>query len=424
MVTLTPSRDPEPVGHGRTGPGESGIGSGHRRGKRILPARALAPPCSMVRSASGSPGRPAGVDRSGLTPPRPGGEPDDDLFCHDPMTAGLSTRGHDARIRHQLTPSRPSGPPSSYHSHTALPAAGFTVPATGIRSLVPAGPDQPISPPEGETDSPHDDRHTGRRRGRWRRPGPRRTARADPPARAQVLPRPAGAPGVAHGLRGRRRPGRLHGGRQRAAELPAQGPVVPRVRLRHRRAQGHRRLPGDRAQPRRAGGGPAGRPGHRGRPRAPPARRRDVRPAGQAPRAPDPASARGAGAAAGGRAVGGGDGAGGPVDARRRSGHPAPRAGPAAQDPAGRVGGPRARGRRAAAGRPRRGGGDPVDGSADDLVDPVPDEPGFHELDIDPDVAAADDSAIDAMAALFVGPDPEPVVAIPAPRRPTPYKRT
>ncbi len=63
-------------------------------------------------------------------------------------------------------------------------------------------------------------------------------------------------------------------------------------------------------------------------------------------------------------------------------------------------------------------------GSVDDLVDPVPDEPAFHELDIDPDVAAADDSAIDAMAALFVGPDAEPVVAIPAPRRPTPYKRT
>ena len=68
--------------------------------------------------------------------------------------------------------------------------------------------------------------------------------------------------------------------------------------------------------------------------------------------------------------------------------------------------------------------GDPVDASADDLVDPVPDEPGLHELDIDPDVAAADDSAIDAMAALFVGPDAEPVVAIPAPHKPTPYKRT
>ncbi len=63
-------------------------------------------------------------------------------------------------------------------------------------------------------------------------------------------------------------------------------------------------------------------------------------------------------------------------------------------------------------------------GSVDDLVEPVADDPAVHELDIDPDVAAADDSAIDAMAAFFVGADPEPVVAIPAPRRPTPYKRT
>jgi RNA polymerase sigma-70 factor, ECF subfamily len=47
---------------------------------------------------------------------------------------------------------------------------------------------------------------------------------------------------------------------------------------------------------------------------------------------------------------------------------------------------------------------------------------GLEELDIDPDVAAADDSAIDAMAAVFFA-EPEPVVAVPAPRRPTPYKR-
>ena len=83
-----------------------------------------------------------------------------------------------------------------------------------------------------------------------------------------------------------------------------------------------------------------------------------------------------------------------------------------------------ARGLAAAERRGSTSAGPAVDGSADDLVDPVPDEPGFHELDIDPDVAAADESAIDAMAALFVGPDAEPVVAIPAPRRPTPYKRT
>lgn len=48
----------------------------------------------------------------------------------------------------------------------------------------------------------------------------------------------------------------------------------------------------------------------------------------------------------------------------------------------------------------------------------------IEELDIDPDVAAADDSTIDAMAAaFFAGGEPDPVVAVPAPRRPTPYKR-
>ena len=46
------------------------------------------------------------------------------------------------------------------------------------------------------------------------------------------------------------------------------------------------------------------------------------------------------------------------------------------------------------------------------------DPAGLEELDIDPDVAAADDSAIDAMAAVFFA-EPEPVVAVPAPRRPT-----
>ena len=44
------------------------------------------------------------------------------------------------------------------------------------------------------------------------------------------------------------------------------------------------------------------------------------------------------------------------------------------------------------------------------------------ELDIDPDVAAADDVAIDAMAAFFAN-EPEPVLPIPAPRKPSPYKR-
>jgi RNA polymerase sigma-70 factor (ECF subfamily) len=52
------------------------------------------------------------------------------------------------------------------------------------------------------------------------------------------------------------------------------------------------------------------------------------------------------------------------------------------------------------------------------------------EIDIDPDVAAADDSTIDAMAAaFFAGAEPTPVVAIPAqrkstPGKPTPYKRS
>jgi len=54
--------------------------------------------------------------------------------------------------------------------------------------------------------------------------------------------------------------------------------------------------------------------------------------------------------------------------------------------------------------------------------DTCADPAGLEELDIDPDVAAADDSAIDAMAAVFFA-EPEPVVAVPAPRRPTPYKR-
>ena len=55
--------------------------------------------------------------------------------------------------------------------------------------------------------------------------------------------------------------------------------------------------------------------------------------------------------------------------------------------------------------------------------DTCADPAGLEELDIDPDVAAADDSAIDAMAAVFFA-EPEPVVAVPAPRRPTPYKRS
>jgi RNA polymerase sigma-70 factor, ECF subfamily len=50
------------------------------------------------------------------------------------------------------------------------------------------------------------------------------------------------------------------------------------------------------------------------------------------------------------------------------------------------------------------------------------DAPRPEELDIDPDLAAADDVAIDAMAAFFAN-EPEPVLPIPAPRKPSPYKR-
>ena len=64
--------------------------------------------------------------------------------------------------------------------------------------------------------------------------------------------------------------------------------------------------------------------------------------------------------------------------------------------------------------------GEPVEVVRLDDVEPT-DGP-VEELDIDPDVAAADESTIDAMAAAFFGGD-EPVVAVPAPRRPTPYKR-
>ena len=64
--------------------------------------------------------------------------------------------------------------------------------------------------------------------------------------------------------------------------------------------------------------------------------------------------------------------------------------------------------------------GEPVEVVRLDDVEPT-DGP-VEELDIDPDVAAADESTIDAMAAAFFGGD-EPVVAVPAPRKPTPYKR-
>jgi RNA polymerase sigma-70 factor (ECF subfamily) len=62
--------------------------------------------------------------------------------------------------------------------------------------------------------------------------------------------------------------------------------------------------------------------------------------------------------------------------------------------------------------------------AAVETVETCAEPAGWEELDIDPDVAAADDSAIDAMAAVFFAEaEPEPVVTVPAPRRPTPYKR-
>ncbi len=185
-----------------------------------------------------------------------------------PMTAGLSTRQR---------PRQPRVHPRTGATATAvLPTTGFTVPAP--RSDAPRHPVRSARRPveeENDTRALIDTLVAGAVGG---------DARARDELLVLIHPLvlkycrgPPGSPGVADGLGGRRRPGRLHGRRQRAARLPAQGPVVPRVRLRHRRAQGHRRLPGDRPQPRRAGGGPAGRPGAQRRPRAPPARRGAVR---------------------------------------------------------------------------------------------------------------------------------------------------
>ena len=414
MVTLTESRDLDRQGTAGRDRGSRELGPGHRRGSVASPARASPPPCSTVAGAGVAPG----VRRRRLK-------------WRHATSSGRGTRRCSALSRSddgRPVRSRTRRPRLHHHRSTDYCSechgpALHRVHRAGTHALRlrAARPGPARRPGRGRHRRAHLDRQPGRGCGRRRRPGPRRSARADPSAGTQVLPGPPGPPGVTDEFGGRRRPGRLHGRRLRVAELPAQGPVVPGVRLRHRGAQGDRRLPRDRAQPRRAGGRTAGRPDHRGRPRAPPARRRDVRPAGQAPEPPDPPPARGSGAAAGGRAVGRGDRAGGPVHARRRAGHAAPRAGPAAEDPPGRIGGPRDRGRRAVPRRARRGHLPEVAAETDDTcADPA----GLEELDIDPDVAAADDSAIDAMAAVFFAePEAEPVVAVPAPRRPTPYKR-
>ncbi len=341
------------------------------------------------------------------------------------MTAGLSVRGHDARIR-TTTPLTPiSGTAvTAITATTALPAAGFTVPATGIHSLIPAGPDQPISPPEGETD-----------------------------ARTMIDTLVAGAVGGDARARDdllalihplvlkycRARLGRqesLMGSADDVAQDVCMAVVgaLPNYQLKglsfrafvygiaaHKVTDAFRAIGRNRAEPvADLPDGPvtADGPEHRLLAAEMSARLGKLL-AHLTPRQREVLVLR--------LAVG--------LSAEETA--QAVRSTPGAV----RVTQHRALGRLrkillgesgarglAVAERLRvdhaAAVGDPVDGSADDLVDPVPDEPGFHELDIDPDVAAADDSAIDAMAALFVGPGPEPVVAVPAPRRPTPYKRT
>ncbi len=341
------------------------------------------------------------------------------------MTAGLSVRGHEARIR-TTTPLTPAAGTAvtAITPITALPATGFTVPATGIHGLIPPGPDQPISPPEGETDARTmiDTLVTG-------------AVGGDARARDDLL-------ALIHPLvlkYCRARLGRqesLMGSADDVAQDVCMAVVgaLPNYQLKglsfrafvygiaaHKVTDAFRAIGRNRAEPvADLPDGPvtADGPEHRLLAAEMSARlgkllahltprQREVlvlrlavglsaEETAQAVR-----STPGAVRVTQHRALGrlrkillGESGARGLAVAERlRVDH-------AAVD------------------------GDPVDVSADDLVDPVPDERGFHEPDIDPDVAAADDSAIDAMAALLVGPDAEPVVAIPAPRRPTPYKRT
>jgi len=341
------------------------------------------------------------------------------------MTAGLSVRGHDARIR-TTTPLTPTAGTAvtAITATTALPAGGFTVPVTGIHSRIPPGPDQPISPSEGEAD--------GRTMIDTLVAG---AVGGDARARDDLL-------ALIHPLvlkYCRARLGRqesLMGSADDVAQDVCMAVVgaLPNYQLKglsfrafvygiaaHKVTDAFRAIGRNRAEPvADLPDGPvtADGPEHRllaaemsvrlGKLLAHlTPRQREVlvlrlavglsaEETAQAVR-----STPGAVRVTQHRALGrlrkillGESGARGIAASERlRVDH-------AAAD------------------------GDPVDGSADDLVDPVPDEPGFHELDIDPDVAAADDSALDAMAALFVGPDAEPVVAIPAPRRPTPYKRT
>ena len=322
------------------------------------------------------------------------------------MTAGLSVRGHDARIRTTtpLTPD-PGTAVTAITPTTALPATGFTVPATGIHGLIPPGPDQPISPPEGETD-----------------------------ARTMIDTLVAGAVGGDARARDdllalihplvlkycRARLGRqesLMGSADDVAQDVCMAVVgaLPNYQLKglsfrafvygiaaHKVTDAFRAIGRNRAEPvADLPDGPvtADGPEHRLLAAEMSARLGKLL-AHLTPRQREVLVLR--------LAVG--------LSAEETA--QAVRSTPGAV----RVTQHRALGRLrkillgesgarglAAAERLRvdhaAAAGDPVDGSADDLVDPAPDEPGFHELDIDPDVAAADDSAIDAMAALFVGPD-------------------
>jgi RNA polymerase sigma-70 factor (ECF subfamily) len=341
------------------------------------------------------------------------------------MTAGLSVRGHDARIRTTtpLTPTAGSAA-TAITTTTALPATGFRVPATGIHSLIPPVPDQRISPPEGENDA--------------RTMIDMLVASAvggDARARDDLL-------ALIHPLvlkYCRARLGRqesLMGSADDVAQDVCMAVVgaLPNYQLKglsfrafvygiaaHKVTDAFRAIGRNRAEPvADLPDGPvtADGPEHRLLAAEMSARLGKLL-AHLTPRQREVLVLR--------LAVG--------LSAEETA--QAVRSTPGAV----RVTQHRALGRLrkillgesgarglAAAERLRvdhAEDGDPVDGPVDDLVDPVPDEPVFHELDIDPDVAAADESAIDAMAAaLFVGPDAEPVVTVPAPGKPTPYKRT
>lgn len=332
------------------------------------------------------------------------------------MTAGLSVRGHDARIR-TTTPLTPTAGTavSAITPITALPATGFTVPATGNHSLIPVGPDQSISPPEGEADTrtmidtlvaeavggdarARDDllalihplvlRYCRARLGRQES----LMGSADDVAQDVCMAVVGALPNYqlkglsfrafVYGIAGHKVTDAFRAiGRNRAepvADLP-DGPVT---------ADGpeHRLLAAEMSA----------RLGRLLAHLTP--RQREVlvlrlavgmsaEETAQAVR-----STPGAVRVTQHRALG-----------RLRKillGESGARGLAAAEQ---------LRVTRAAAGS--------------DLVDDLA-EPGSAELDIDPDVAAADDSAIDAMAALFVRPDAEPVIVASTPRRPTPYKRT